>query len=384
VSEFSSSRNGEAVPAAEAGGLLTIDLGALAANWRTLRDAAAGTECAAVIKADAYGLGIEHAAPALSAAGCRTFFVAHPSEALRVREVCGEAVVYVLNGFLPGTGPTYAGLSLRPVIGSFPELEDWAAFCRTDGLRLPAALHVDTGMNRLGFAPADAPALAADARLRDFEPALLMSHFASAEEVDDPLTARQIEAFAAVRAALPEIPASLCNSSGIFLPQHPFYDLVRPGYALYGGNPVPGRDNPMRPVVRLEARVLQVRSLPAGETAGYNGAWRAPSPRRLATLSTGYADGYPRAASRTDAKDAAGIASGAALVAGRLCPFAGRVSMDLIIVDVTGVPEAEIRRGTLATLIGDALTVDEVGRRAGTIGYEVLTSLGGRYARRYL
>jgi len=383
VSEFSFSPNGEAVPAAEAGGLLTIDLSALVANWRTLRDTAAGAECAAVIKADAYGLGIEHVASPLSSAGCRTFFVAHLSEALRVREVCGGAVVYVLSGFLSGTGPTYVGLSLRPVLGSFPELEEWAAFCSGEGLRLPAALHVDTGMNRLGFSVADAAALAVNARRNDFEPALLMSHFASSEDVDDPLNRRQIEAFAEVRKALPGIPASLSNSSGIFLAQRPHYDLVRPGYALYGGNPTPGRDNPMRPVVRLQARVLQVRAMPAGETAGYNGTWTASSPRRVAVLSTGYADGYPRAASRTDAKDAIGAAAGAALVAGRLCPFVGRVSMDLILADVTEVPEAEVGRGTLATLIGDALTVDEVGRRAGTIGYEVLTGLGERYFRTY-
>jgi alanine racemase len=366
-----------------AGAHLTIDLVAVAANWRRLRDFA-GVPCAAVIKADAYGLGIDRVAPALFAAGCRTFFVAHLSEGACAREACRDAEVYVLNGFLPGTGAAYAGLRLRPVLGSFPELDEWAAFCRAEGRRLPAALHVDTGMNRLGFPVSELSQLASDPRLNDFEPALVMSHLAGAEEVGDPANRRQVDAFAAVHAAFPGIPASLANSSGIFLPQRPCYDLVRPGYALYGGNPTPGRPNPMRAVLRLEAWVLQVRSIEAGEPVGYNGAFVAPSRRRLATLSVGYADGYPRAASRTDGKDAARLPAGAALVADTLCPFAGRVSMDLIIIDVTELPDDAVVRGTPVVLIGDALTVDEVGRRAGTIGYEVLTGLGRRYARTYL
>jgi alanine racemase len=211
-----------------------------------------------------------------------------------------------------------------------------------------------------------------------------MSHFVSSEVLTDPLNARQIESFRALRAAFPGIPASLCNSSGIFLPEQPFFDLVRPGYALYGGNPTPAGSNPMRSVVRLEARVIQVRDVRQGESVGYNGQWRAQHQRRLATLSIGYADGYPRGASATDAKMEARLPSGEAVVAGRRCPLAGRVSMDLVSVDVTAVPEGAVARGDLVTLIGDDLTVDEVGARAGTIGYEVLTSLGRRYARTYV
>jgi alanine racemase len=211
-----------------------------------------------------------------------------------------------------------------------------------------------------------------------------MSHFVSSEAPDDPVNARQIEAFQAARAAFPDVPASLCNSSGIFLPQGPFFDLVRPGYALYGGNPAPGRPNPMHAVVRLEARVVQVRDARGGESVGYNGQWTARDPRRLATLSVGYADGYPRAASATDAKLDAKALGGEAIVAGRRCPFAGRVSMDLLSVDVTALPAGAVQRGDLATLIGDDLGIDEVGARAGTIGYEILTSLGRRYARAYL
>jgi alanine racemase len=238
-------------------------------------------------------------------------------------------------------------------------------------------------MNRLGLRPDEALALG-NTFLSAFEPALLMSHFASSEVPDDPANARQIEAFQKVRAAFPGVPASLCNSSGIFLPQRPFFDLVRPGYALYGVNPTPDRANPMRAVVRLDARIIQVREAREGETVGYNGQWTVRGPRRLATLSIGYADGYPRAASATDAKATAGMSVGEAIVAGRRCPFAGRVSMDLLSIDITDLPPGATNRGDLVTLIGDDLTIDEVGARAGTIGYEILTSLGRRYARTYI
>jgi alanine racemase len=369
------------IPDHAAGGLLHIDLDALAANWRSLRDRSGDAETAAVIKADAYGIGIEKAAPALARAGCRTFFVAHPGEAIRVRNVAPQATIYVLNGLFPGASPTYAEFSLRPVLGSLEEIEEWAAFCRSHG-RLPAAIHVDTGMNRLGLPVPEGLALRDLASLKDFDTALLMSHFVGAEESGNPLNRQQIEAFRAVRESLPGIPASLANSSGIFLEDKPHFDLVRPGYALYGGNPTPERDNPMRAVVGLEGRIVQLRWVEADQTVGYNGRWLAVGRRRIATISVGYADGYPRAASARG-RSGERLLAGLALVAGRPCPFAGNVSMDLITVDVTDAPEAEVRRGDTVTLIGGSLTVDEVGRRAGTIGYEILTGLGARYARTY-
>jgi alanine racemase len=368
----------------QAGAVLTIDLGALAANWRLLRERAAPAECAAVVKADAYGIGIAPAVRALAQAGTRTFFVAHLSEGVAARAADPEATIYVLNGLLPGTAPAYAPAGLRPILGSQDEIAEWAGFCRDGGARLPAAIHFDTGMNRLGLPPQAAPEIARSPLLADFETALVMSHFVSSEEPENPINARQIAAFQAVRSAFPGTPASLCNSSGVFLQQKPHFDLVRPGYALYGGSPTPEHENPMRPVVRLEARVIQLRTAEDGETVGYNAQWTASGPRRLATISVGYADGYPRAASATDVKRDAQIAAGEAIVAGHRCPFAGRVSMDLIAIDVTEVPEGAVRRGDLVTLIGGELTVDEVGRRAGTIGYEILTSLGRRYARKYL
>ncbi len=361
---------GERHPGPESlhGARLTIDLRALAANWRRLSAQAPGAECGAVVKADGYGCGIARVGPALWTAGCRTFFVAHLSEGLAARAALPGAAIYVLNGLPPGAAAAYAGPGLRPVLGSLEELSEWAAF--SEG-RLPAALHVDTGMNRLGLSVPEALALAGDSRIAGAGIDLVMSHFVSAEQPDDPVNARQIAAFAAVRAALPGLRGSLANSSGIFL-DGARHDLLRPGYALFGGNPTPGRENPMRPVVRLEAEIVQVRQVEAGMTAGYNGLWTAPGPRRLATLSLGYADGLPRALSRR----------GHALVGGVACPILGLVSMDLIILDVTDAPD--VRRGADAVLIGDALDVDAVGRAAGTIGYEILTGLGSRYVRDYI
>ena len=365
---------------AEAGGVLTIDLGALVSNWRALDRASGRAECAAVVKADGYGIGLTPAVEALAAAGCRTFFVAHLAEAARARKAAPDATIYVLNGLLPGTAAAYGPDRLRPILGSASEIAEWSRFCRDRRQRLPAAVHVDTGMNRLGLRPADAPALASDASTRQaFEMSLLMSHFASSEVVADPANARQIATFDRVRALFGDTPASLCNSSGIFLPQRPHLDMVRPGYALYGGNPTSGAPNPMQAVIRLEARIIQLRDVEAGETVGYNCQWTAPRACRIAVLSVGYADGFPRAASATDVKP-----GGVAIVAGQRCPFAGRVSMDLITVDVTEVSADAVEPGDLAVLVGDDLGIDEVGSRAGTIGYEVLTSLGNRYARHYV
>ncbi|MCG6122117.1 MAG: alanine racemase [Microvirga sp.] len=369
------------IPEAEAGALLTIDLGALADNWRQIRDRSGAAECGAVVKADAYGTGIEAAVPALAKAGCRTFFVAHLGEARRARAVAPDAVIYVLNGLLPGTAPIYAEHGLRPVLGSREEIAEWAAFAAQAGDAPPPALHVDTGMNRLGLSPDEAHAAAG---ALPFAPALLMSHFTSAEEPGSPATADQIAAFERLRAAFPGAPASLANSSGSLLDPAQGLALARPGYALYGGNPTPDARNPMRAVVRLEASIIQTRDVPDGTRVGYNGRWTARGPRRLATLCVGYADGYPRSASATDDKIAAGVESGVALVGGVRCPFAGTVSMDLIILDVTDAPPGAARRGARAVLIGDGLDVDEVGMRAGTVGYEILTSLGRRYARRYV
>ena len=341
---------------------------------------AAPGRCAAVVKANAYGIGVAEAAPALWAAGARVFFVAHLSEGVAARQVLPEAAIYVLNGLETTADPAdYARHRLAPVIGDEEELRRWSAFAARSGRTSPCALHLDTGMNRLGFEllarlraamEADGAASGAD---------LLMSHFVSSEFADDPINAAQIERFDAARAAFPSLPASLANSSGIFLGARPSYDLARPGYALYGGNPTPGAANPMRPVVTLAIAIQQTRWIEAGMTCGYNAQWTAKRRTRLATLLAGYADGLPRGAGATDAKAGAEVA-----IAGRRCPLVGRVSMDLTIADVTDLPEDAALPGDLAEFFGSSVDLDEFAARSGTIGYHVLTSLGPRYRREYL
>ncbi|AZO77401.1 MULTISPECIES: alanine racemase [unclassified Bosea (in: a-proteobacteria)] len=362
------------------GALLTIDLDALAANWRMLRQRA-GTEASAVVKANAYGIGIEPAVTALTKAGCKTFFVAHLSEAVRARAVAPDATIYVLNGLAPESGGTFAEHDLSPVLGSHEELLEWAGFRQRGAKVRPAALHVDTAMNRLGLWPGEGLDLAREKSgvIAAAGIGLLMSHFASSEVVDDPANARQIAAFAEIAAAFPGVPASLLNSSGHFLPNCPSYQLTRPGYALYGGNPTPGKPNPMRPVVGLEARIIQLREVQAGMQVGYNGTWTAKGRSKLATICLGYADGYPRNGSWTDHSQ-----GGSALVGGVRCPFVGTVSMDLIIVDISDAPADAAVRGAPVTLIGGELDLEAVGAGAKTIGYEILTSLGRRHARRYV
>ena len=362
------------------GATLTIDLGALVANWRML-GARAGAEAGAVVKADAYGIGIEPAVTALSVAGCKTFFVAHLSEGIRARAVAPDAVVYVLNGLLPGICERYARHGLSPVLGSHEELLEWAAFRQGGAAVAPAALHVDTAMNRLGLWQGEGLSLSRErtGAIAAAGIGLVMTHFASSEDAADPANARQIEAFAEIAAAFPGLPASIKNSSGHFLKDCPSYQLTRPGYALYGGNPTPGQPNPMQPVVGLTARILQLREVEAGTQVGYNGRWTAKGRRQLATICLGYGDGYPRNASWTDAST-----GGSALVGGVSCPFVGTVSMDLIIVDVSEAPAAACRRGEPVTLIGGPLDLETVGTAAKTLGYEILTGLGRRYARRYV
>jgi alanine racemase len=365
-------------PESEAGGILTVDLSAIEANWHALGRRVMPNECAAVVKADAYGCGIEPVVVRLAKAGCKSFFVADLAEARRARTAAPQQAIYVFNGLAPGTASIFAEVNARPVIGSLVELAEWDAFCNAQQWRGGAALHVDTGMNRLGIAANEAAALAPRIRSENHGITLLMSHLACSEIPDHPLNERQIKLFRDVRVLYRGIPSSLANSSGIFLDAAAHCDMVRPGVALYGVNPTPGRPNPMRPVVDLRARIVQLRNVSRGETIGYDGVWTAKRSTRLAVVGVGYADGYPRAASSTDDRP-----GGNAIVAGKRCPIAGRVSMDLITIDITDLPDAAARRGDFATLIGDDLTVDEVAQAASTIGYEVLTGLGRRYHRVY-
>lgn len=359
---------------AEAGAVLTIDLGALRSNYRQLRKTAAPAEVAAVVKADAYGLGAAKIAAALMAEGCRTFFVAHLAEGEALRGALGAGPdIFILNGLNPGVERACAEAGLLPVLNSLEQIVGWSSHARRSGSRLPAALQVDSGMSRLGMTPEEVARLRAEPNLlAGVETRLVMSHLACADEPSSPANERQRHRFEALRALLPQAPASLANSSGIHLGPSFQHDLVRPGAALYGINPTPGRPNPMRPVVSLSARVIQTRAIAAGEGIGYGHSAIAASPMRLATIAIGYADGWHRRAA------AHGFLGDVPL------PFIGRVSMDSIILDVSALPEGEPKRGDLVELIGPHQSVDDVAGHAGTIGYEVLTGLGSRFHRVYL
>ncbi|WP_207478470.1 alanine racemase [Arenibaculum pallidiluteum] len=360
---------------ARAGAILDVDLSAVAANWRLLRDRVRPAACAAVVKADAYGLGAQRVAPALRDAGCRLFFVAHPDEGLALAGAVPAAEIAVLNGAVPGSEGDFSAAGIVPVLNSLDDLARWTRHAATLGRVLPAFIHLDTGMNRLGLAPAEQGTLAAEPeRLRGVDLRGWITHLACAEIASHPLNADQAGRFRAALARLPGAPASLANSAGIFLGPDYHFDFVRPGCALYGINPTPGTPNPMLPTIKLRARILQVRPVDSPMTVGYGATHTVVRAGKVATIATGYADGYSRSLS----------GAGHVLVAGRPAPVIGRVSMDLITVDVTDVPEDAIRQGDFAELIGPHRTVDQVAAEAGTIGYEVMTSLGRRYWRRYL
>jgi alanine racemase len=368
-----------AVPA-DARAVLTIKLDALRANWATLNRNSGAAECAGVIKADAYGLGLEEIARALANEGCKTFFVATLTEARRIRAIDPAAVLYVLDGLLPGAADHYAGFDLRPCLSSLEEIREWAAFCDARGRRLSAAVHLDTGMSRLGLPPSEVATLAGEpALLAAFHCALVMSHLACADEPAHPKNAAQRALFEALRRKLPPAPASLANSGGTFLGPDFHYDLVRPGIALFGGRAFVGDDNPMQWVVELKARILQVREVAEGESVGYGAAYTCDRPTRVATIACGYADGFLRAISRVDR-----TAGAVGFIGPHAVPIIGRVSMDLITVDVTGVPEALARRGAWVEVLGSRTTIDDLTDRAGTIGYELLTRLGRRIHRVYV
>lgn len=362
---------------ARAGALLSIDLGAIQVNYRLLRQRLGGAACAAVVKADAYGLGVERVAPALAAEGCRHFFVAHLDEAIALRRwVPAEAEVSVLNGVPPGAEAECADCRANPVLNSLAQIEAWAGLARSHGHPLPAILQVDTGMSRLGLSGAELAAVAADPhRLDGITLRYVMSHLACAEQQDHPLNAEQLDRFRGARALLPPAPASLANSSGIFLGRDYHFGLARPGAALYGVAPVAGQPNPMRPVVGLQGRVVQVREIGAGTTVGYGASWRAAAgPRRIATVSVGYADGFLRSSSNR----------AVAFVGATPVPLVGAVSMDTATFDVSDVPGGAPGPGDFIDLIGERNPVDVLAAEAGTIAYEILTSLGHRYGRRYV
>jgi alanine racemase len=359
--------------------VLTVDLAALRANWARLNQASGRAECAGVIKADAYGLGLAPIAKALTSEGCKTFFVATVDEGRALREVQPGATIYVLDGLLPGAEAYYAGFDLRPVLASLAEVRDWAAYCRARGRRMAAAVHIDTGLNRLGMPEGELGQLAASPDLlAAFENTLVVSHLACADHPDDPMNERQRLRFEQLRARLPPAPASLANSGGTFLGAPYHFDLVRPGIALYGGRAHEGKSNTMQTVVRLAAKILQVREVGPGASIGYGATYKVQQPARIATIAVGYADGFLRALSVST-----GEAGPIGYIGDYPVPIVGRVSMDFITADVTSVPPELARRGAWVEVMGHRVTVDDLTDRAGTIGYELLSRLGQRVHRVY-
>jgi alanine racemase len=361
-------------PAARASALLEIDVAGIVANWRYLAGKVAPAGCAAVVKADGYGLGASVVAGSLAAAGCRRFFVATLDEALALRKTLPELCeVAVLNGPVSGSAEEFAEAALVPVLNDPGQIAEWRQVAVRRG-PLPAMLHIDTGMARLGLTAREFGGLADDiGRLGMIRWHGLLSHLACADEPDHPLNRDQHARFASARPRLSGAPASLAASSGIFLGDDYHFDFVRPGAALYGVNPQPGRPNPMRQIVRLNARILQIREVDAGQPVGYGATHVTAAAGRLATVAVGYADGWLRALSHR----------GSGRIGGARVPLLGRVSMDLAVFDVTAVDPSIARPGGRIELLGDEYGIDAVAADAGTIGYEILTALGRRYHRVY-
>ncbi len=359
-----------------ASAILTIDLDAIAENYARLgARLARGVQCAAVVKADGYGLGAPAVACRLYAEGCRVFFVAQLDEGAVLRPHLPDAAIGVLNGLSEGAAPDFAAHDLLPVLNDPGQVEAWTAYCAANDPKRVAIIHVDTGMTRLGLELREALALAEEpGAFAAFSDVLVMSHLVAAEEPGNPINAEQLRRFKTFAPRVPGARASLANSSGIFLGPEYHFDLVRPGYALYGGNPTPGAPSPMRHAVQLLARIVQIRDVDSPRTVGYGATARAAPGARIATIAIGYADGYLRSLTNR----------GQAWLGPHRVPVIGRVSMDLVTLDVSSVPEGACRRGDFVELIGDRMTIDDVADLAGTNGYEVVTRLGRRFARSYI
>lgn len=360
-------------------GQLVVDLGAIQQNWTGLDRIAHTALTGAVVKADAYGCGLLPVADALWSAGARFFFVATPDEAFLLRQKLPDAHIFVLNGLPPNAAKDIAAANLMPVINSLSELDQWLGFCVSQGEALPAAIQFDTGMNRLGIRMQDASVVKSLLeRAGGYQPQLIMSHLACADIVAHEKNRTQRALFQSLLGQFPDIPASLANSAGMLMGRENHFQIVRPGISLFGGRAVAGRPNPMSGVLKLEMPVLQVSEAKLGETVGYGATYTLTRDSRLATVAHGYADGYLRAASSANGKSGVHM-----FIKGRLLPVLGRISMDLSIVDVTDLGAQPPVPGEMVEVIGPNVSVDDIADAAGTIGYEILTSLSGRYQRIY-
>ncbi len=340
---------------------LEIDLAAVVANYRRVASAAPAAEAAAVVKCDAYGLGAAPVARALIAeTNCQTFFVAYSEEGVALRAAIGpDPEIFVFNGPFAETVSAFRDYRLTPILNSLAQAQLWAA----SAPQSPAALHADTGMNRLGMSPADVAALRT---IDGLNIAVVMSHLACASDATSALNERQRRDFEDCASHFPSARRSLSASGGALIGAQYCFDLVRIGAALYGVNPLDDAVEGLRAVATLTAPVIQLREIESGETVGYGATFTAKRRTRLAAVALGYGDGFPRSGSNR----------ACAVVGGALCPVVGRVSMDLIVLDVTDAPVSpEI--GDRAEFFGENLLIDEQAARCGTIGYELLTGVGG-------
>lgn len=362
------------------GGQLSIDLGALARNWRALDRVSAGALTAAVVKADAYGTGIDMASKALHAAGARFFFVATPDEGMAVRAALPDAHVFVLDGLYPGAANLYVRQNLMPVISSMAMLEEWLAKCIERNEAYPSAFHFDTGMNRLGFRLNEVSAVRERIEGLGYAPQVILSHLACADQPNHEKNRTQLALFGSVLQQFPGVPASLANSAGLMSGRDYHFQMVRPGISLYGGRAVNGRKNPMQPVVTLHVPILQIAEARTGETVGYGAVYSLSRNSRLAILGHGYADGFFRSLSSNNMRP-----GGKVMIKGRLCPIIGRISMDLSIVDITELGDDLPAPGEGAEVLGPNVLLDDQADAAGTIGYELLTALRlARVSRNYV
>ncbi|KRD66999.1 alanine racemase [Ensifer sp. Root278] len=368
-------RQGTATAMGGASGYLTIDLGAIARNYEKLAAEVAPARAAAVVKADAYGLGANRVAARLYEHGCRHFFVAQFVEALRLQpSLAADATVYVLNGLQPGNETACAEHHIVPVINSLEQLQRWSETAKALGGKLPAALQFDTGMSRLGVPPAERAAVASLlAASGGIDVQFIMSHLASADEAENEQNGSQLAEMNRITAEFPEFHLCFANSGGIFLGRPYHGVLARPGIALYGGAPTANQPNPMEPVLRLDVAIVQTRTVPAGARVGYSGTHIAAGETRLATIAAGYADGLPRSLS----------GRGAVYCDGIRMPIVGRVSMDSITIDISALPDGRLHLGSLVEVLGSNQALEDIARDAGTISYEILTGLGQRYERQY-
>lgn len=355
---------------------LTVDLQAIVANWQLLRSRFGGEECASVVKADAYGLGMVEVSTALADAGCHTFFVATLDEAIALRAALADVRILVLHGVQSGEEFAFAAHRLIPILNSREQIARWKPVA-AEHPHAVSALHIDSAMGRLGLQPGEFAALIQNEpnMLEACRVGLIMSHFACAPEFEHPINAQQLQQFQSALALAPGIPASLCNSGGIFLPRNYHFDLARPGCSLYGVAPQTDVANPMKQVATWRAPIIMTRVLEKEQAVGYGATQTLPKGTRIATVASGYADGYLRAAS--------GRAVG--YVGDHQVKLVGRVTMDMLCFDVTNVPESLLGEGAPITLLGDAdgIRVDDLADAAGTIGYEILTRIGARVARKY-